>query len=186
MHYLRLILSLLAIIFSPSFLFADNSDGLVIDQPRENEWVVGYITDSSIHAQTNGLVTHGDSLDVRFVKDNCDTGNLLTFVYSMANHPEILKLENQYVSAKFMGEEIIARILFTKPFLGGHRSIVDLGWMPLEELAKILLRKNPIKMEFFDSEEINITEYFDIFENSWSNKGLLDALLRASRLCKKL
>ena len=38
-------------------------------------------------------------------------GNLLTFVYSMSNHPEILKLENQYVSAKFMDEEIVGKIL---------------------------------------------------------------------------
>ncbi len=186
MNYFSLILSLLALNFSPSFLLADDSADPVIDEHRENEWVVGYITDTSIHAQINGLVTHGDSLDVRFVKENCDMGNLLTFVYSMSNHPEILKLEDQYVSARFMDDEIIAKVLFTKPFLGGHRSIIDLGWMQLEEFASLLLRENPIKMEFLDSEDINITEYFDIFENSWSNKGLLDALLRASSMCKKL
>ena len=91
-----------------------------------------------------------------------------------------------YVSANFMGEEIIARILFTQPFLGGHRSIIDLGWMPLEDLTKTLLRQDPIKMKFLDSDDIKITEYFDIPENSWSNRGLLDALLRASSMCGSL
>jgi len=186
MKYLSLILSFIVLSSLSSFLFAEQSSDLVIDEHRENEWIVGYITETSIHAQVNGVVTHGDSLDVRFVKDACDTGNLLTYVYSMANHPKILQLEDQYVSANFMGEEIIARILFTQPFLGGHRSIIDLGWMPLEDLTKILLRQDPIKMKFLDSDDIKITEYFDIAENSWSNRGLLDALLRASSMCGSL
>ena len=186
MKYLSLILSFVVLSSLSSFLLAEQSSDLVVDEHRENEWIVGYITESSIHAQVNGLVTHGDSLDVRFVKDACDTGNLLTYVYSMANHPKILQLEDKYVSANFMGEEIIARILFTQPFLGGHRSIIDLGWIPLEDLTKILLRQDPIKMKFFDSDDIRITEYFDIHENSWSNRGLLDALLRASSMCKGL
>ena len=186
MKYLSLILSFVVLSSLSSFLLAEQSSELVVDEHRENEWIVGYITESSIHARVNGTITHGDSLDVRFVKDTCDTGNLLTYVYSMANHPKILKLEDQYVSANFMGEEIIARILFTQPFLGGHRSIIDLGWIPLEDLTQILLRKDPIKMKFLDSENIKITEYFDIPENSWNNRGLLDALLRASSMCGSL
>ena len=186
MKYLSLILSFVVLSSLSSFLLAEQSSDLVVDEHRENEWIVGYITESSIHARVNGAVTHGDSLDVRFVKDTCDTGNLLTYVYSMANHPEILQLEDQYVSANFMGEEIIARILFTQPFLGGHRSIIDLGWIPLEDLTQILLRQDPIKMRFLDSEDIKITEYFDISQNSWSNRGLLDAVLRASSMCESL
>ena len=131
-------------IFS-SFLHAEASSGLALDEHKENEWIVGYKTDSSVHAQVNGLITHGDSLDVRFVKQNCDTGNLLTFVYSMANHPDILQLEAQYVRAYFMGEEITARILFTQPFLLGHRSVIDLGWIPIEDLIKILLEMIKLK-----------------------------------------
>ena len=186
MKYLSLILSFVVLSSLSSFLLAEQSSDLVVDEHRENEWIVGYITESSIHARVNGVVTHGDSLDVRFVKDACDTGNLLTYVYSMANHPKILQLEDKYVSANFMDEEIIARILFTQPFLGGHRSIIDLGWIPLQDLTQILLRQDPIKMKFFDSDDIKITEYFDIPENSWSNRGLLDALLRASSMCKGL
>ena len=186
MKYLSLILSFVVLSSFSSFLLAEQSSDLVLDEHRENEWIVGYITESSIHARVNGVVTHGDSLDVRFVKNACDTGNLLTYVYSMANHPKILQLEDKYVSANFMGEEIIARILFTQPFLGGHRSIIDLGWMPLEDLTKILLRQDPIKMKFLDSDDIKITEYFDIPENSWNNRGLLDALLRASSMCGSL
>ena len=186
MKYLSLVLSSMVLSLSSSILFAEQSSDLVIDEHIENEWIVGYMTETSIHALVNGLITHGDSLDVRFVKDACDTGNLLTYVYTMANHPKILQLKDQYVPANFMGEEIIARILFTQPFLLGHRSVIDLGWIPIEDLTKILLKEDPIKMKFLDSDDITITEYFDISENSWSNRGLLDALLRASSMCGSL
>ena len=180
------VISFIAFSVFSSFLHAEASSGLALNEHKENEWIVGYETDTSFHAQVNGLITHGDSLDVRFVKQNCDTGNLLTFVYSMANHPDILQLEDQYVPAYFMGEEITARILFTQPFLLGHRSVIDLGWMPIEDLTKILLREDIIEMKFLDSEKIKITEYFDISENSWSNKGLSEALFKASTMCKSL
>ena len=83
----------------------------------------------------------------------------------MANHPYTLGLENKYVPVCFMGEEITARIYFTQPFLLGHRSAIDLGWILIEDMTKFLLREDRIEMKFLDSEKIKISEYIDILGN---------------------
>ena len=166
--------------------FSEGTSTLVEDEHKVNEWVVSYITKNSIHASVNGKVTHGDRLNVRFVKGKCDVGNLLTFVYSYSKNPDLVNFKDKYVKTKFMGEEIIVKVLFTTPFLMGHRSTVDLGWMPKNYLEKYLTKDSLITMTYLDSEETKITEYFDITENKWDNVGLGYALEKASAMCKKL
>ena len=56
MKYLSLMLSFIVLSSLSNFLFAEQSSDLVIDEHRENEWIVGYITESSIHARVNGAV----------------------------------------------------------------------------------------------------------------------------------
>ena len=41
-------------------------------------------------------------------------------------------------------------------------------------------------IEYVDSDEVKITDYFDIAQNSWSNDGVSDALDRAVGMCKQL
>ena len=159
---------------------------LVAEESVDDKWVVDYITDNSVHATVNGQVTHGDRLHVRIVKGHCDKGNLITFVYTYSNHPEIEQLRDQYVMTNFMGGEVIVNVLFASPFLMGHRATVDIGWADIEELKVILSQENPITIEYKDSSEIKITDYFDITENSWSNDGLIEALDRASVMCNQL
>ena len=184
---IRLILkTCLALIILNSAVMADNISSLVADENKENVWVVDYITDQSIHASVNGKITHGDRFQVRFVKGNCDIGNVLTSVYTTVKNSNISNLENQYVTSEFMGQTTIGQILFTSPFLLGHISTIDFGWIPKNDLKKILLRENPIILKFVHSEHINITEYFDITENNWVNVGLEDALDRASSMCETL
>jgi hypothetical protein len=43
-----------------------------------------------------------------------------------------------------------------------------------------------VTMEYKDSPELKITDYFDIPHNSWSNEGVKAALNRAVGMCKKL
>jgi hypothetical protein len=85
-----------------------------------------------------------------------------------------------------MGDEVIMKILYTSPFLMGHRAIIDIGWASLDDLKKILSKENPITLEYVDSSEIKITDYFDIVQNSWSNDGVRDAIDRAVGICKRL
>jgi len=159
---------------------------LVAEEPVDDKWGVDLINENSVHASVNGQVTHGDRLHVRLVKGHCEKGNLLTFVYSYANHPEIEQLQGRYVPTDFMGGEVVVKILYTSPFLMGHRAVIDMGWVSIAELQAILAGKNPITMEYKDSPELKITDYFDIPHNSWSNEGVKAALNRAVGMCKKL
>jgi len=166
----------------PSASYAE----LVADESVDDKWVVGYITEDSIHATVNGQVTHGDELHVRLVKGHCDKGNLLTFVLTYSNHPEIEELKGSYVTTKFMGGEVIVRVLYASKLLMGHRATIDLGWAGIDELKEILNRENPIVIEYVDSDEVKITDYFDIPLNSWSNDEVSGALDRAVDMCKQL
>ena len=85
-----------------------------------------------------------------------------------------------------MGGEVIMKILYTSKFLMGHRATIDIGWASIDELKEILSKANPIVIEYVDSSEIKITDYFDISQNSWSNVGVSDALDRAVDMCKQL
>ena len=159
---------------------------LVPEEQADDTWVVNYITENSVHATVNGQVTHGDRLHVRLVKGHCDKGNLLTFVYTYSNRPKIEQLKGSYVTTQFNGGKVIVKVVYASPFLMGHRATIDIGWADIEELKVILSQENPIKMEYKDSSEIKITDYFDITENSWSNDGLIEALDRASLMCNQL
>ena len=159
---------------------------LIAEKSVDDKWVVNIITENSVHATVNGQVTHGDGLHVRLVKGHCERGNLLTFVYTYIKNPEIKKLGGNYVTTKFMGDEVIMKILYTSPFLMGHRATIDIGWASLDELKKILSKENPISVVYVDSSEIKITDYFDITQNSWSNDGVSDAIDRAVDMCKQL
>ena len=68
----------------------------------------------------------------------------------------------------------------------GHRATIDMGWASIDELKEILSEKNPMTIEYVDSDEVKITDYFDIVQNSWSNDGVSDALDRAVGMCKQL
>ena len=159
---------------------------LIAEKSIDNKWMVNIITENSVHATVNGQVTHGDGLHVRLVKGHCEKGNLLTFVYTYINNPKIENLGGNYVTTKFMGDEVIMKILYASPFLMGHRATIDIGWASLDELKKILGKENPISIEYVDSSEIKITDYFDITQNSWSNHGVSNALDRAVDMCKQL
>jgi hypothetical protein len=165
---------------------SQSSAELVAEESVDEKWVVNYITENSVHATVNGQVTHGDGLHVRLVKGHCDKGNLLTFVYTYSNHPKIEQLKGSYVTTKFNGGEVIVKVVYASKFLMGHRATIDMGWGGIDELKDILSRDNPLVIEYVDSDEVKITDYFDIPQNSWSNDGVSDALDRAAEMCRKL
>ena len=152
----------------------------------ENEWLIDGHDKKEIRISVNGMITNGDKLIIRLVKGNCENGNLLTYVYTTNQHPDILNLQDTLVDSLFMGDSIIAKVLFTSPFLLGHLAVVDLNWIPIEGLKEVLMRENPISMEYIDTDDMKISDYFDITYNSWSNNNLVPALDKAFEICKKL
>ena len=175
--------SIILILFlsSPSW-----SEAVFQEEYIENEWIIDGHNKKEIRISVNGMITNGDKLIIRLVKGNCENGNLLTYVYTTNQHPDILNLQDTLVDSLFMGEAIIAKVLFTSPFLLGHIAVVDLNWIPIEGLKKVLMRENPISMEYIDTDDMKISDYFDITYNSWSNNNLVTALDKAFEICKKL
>ena len=159
---------------------------LVAEEPVEDLWRISYVTETSIHTSVNGQITHGDELHVRLVKDNCEIGNLFTFVYTHSNHPDIEQLKGEFIQTSFMGNDMIVKVLYVSPFLMGHRATVDLGWASVKQLKDILDSANPIKIKFIDTEEYQITKNFDIAENWWSNKGVRESIDKAVDMCLDL
>ena len=166
----------------PSLSFAE----FVEEERVDDKWVVDTITENSVHASVNGQVIHGDRFRVRLVKGHCDKGNLLTSVYFHSKKPDIEPLKGRFVPTRFIGGKVIVKVLYVFPFLMGHRAVVDMGWMSIDNLKDIFSSVNPLVIEFVDSEEIKITDYFDIPHNSWSTHGARAALDRAVAICKKL
>jgi len=181
------ILALITLFFYHSVQDSKADTGkTVVQEQIENTWVVDYITDNTVHTTVNGQVTHGDRLHIRMVKGHCELGNLITFVYTYSNHPKIEQIDETNVQTRFMNDDVIARIVGTSRFLMGHRATIDFGFLPLNELSNILLKSNPISVEYLDSEEIKISDFFDITTNSWSNAGLDNAISYAKNVCENL
>ena len=151
-----------------------------------NKWAVDYVTEENIHASVNGQVTHGDKLMVRFVKGYCDKGNLLTTVYTVADHPDIMTLKDKLLPVNFIGMNIKVKAIYIAPFLSGHRVMVDIGWVAPKDLKHYLGKQEPITLAFKDYKGTAINEYFDIPENAWSSNNLSAALDKAQDMCLSL
>ena len=180
------ILILLIFIFNPMLdLKADIID---LNEEIEGVWNVGNISpdSSEVVASVNGLVTHGDRLRIRFVKGDCDTGNLLTTVYSHHDNPKLVDLKDQLVDGIFMGEDVVLKLLFTVPLFNNQLAYVDMGWVQKDALKRILLAQKNIDLELVDTEDFKSSEYFDILQNSWPTAGLSDAIDKASMKCKSM
>ena len=140
------ILVLLVSLFNPmSALKADTID---LNEEIEDVWNVRNVSpdSSEVVASVNGLVTHGDRLRIRFVKGDCDTGNLLTTVYSHHDNPKLVDLKDQLVDGIFMGEDVVLKILFTVPLFSKQIAYVDMGWVQKDALKRALSDKPDVPL----------------------------------------
>jgi hypothetical protein len=157
-----------------------------IGTEQDDKWTVDYVTDTDVHASVNGQVTHGDKLIIRFTKDYCHTGNLLTTFYTVSDHPEVMKLKDKLIDVNFIGMRFKAKVIYVAPFLAGHRAMASLGWVKPGDLKRDLGKQNPITIALENSEAIASDEYFDINHNNWSNNNLSHAIDQAQEICRKL
>ena len=183
---MKTLISIITILFISLLSSPIGSEIVGQEEYVENEWIIDSQNKKEIRISVNGMITNGDKLIIRLVKGNCENGNLLTYVYTTNQHPDILNLQDTLVDSLFMGEAIISKVLFTSPFLLGHIAVVDLNWIPIEGLKEVLMRENPISMEYIDTDDMKISDYFDITYNSWSNNNLGLILDKAFEICKKL
>ena len=67
----------------------------------------------------------------------------------------------------------------------GTRVLFDAGITLVENMKKGYGSVDAIEIELIDSENITISNYFDITTNAWATNGMVKALDDAVLLCKK-
>ena len=140
-----------------------------------------------IYASVNGDITHGDRMRIRFVKGQCGEANILTSFYTHREKSNALDIKYQIISGRFLGHEFQLKLLF---FLehprGGRTAWLDLGWSTIAELKSFINKHKTLRLELIDAQNFKVSEHFDVTENSWSVRGMLEALDRAQALCETL
>lgn len=167
---------------------------------QEKEWRVekiGKVTTVSM----NGDIQFGDVLMFWMKKhnDKCDIlGHTFTF-YTTKKNPKIANLKNKLIPIKIKGEKynngkIYATVTYLSPFLLGHRLTLSLGQYRVGQHIDYLSKNEKFDVSIIDTfedtkkqknilQDFKVSDYFDIKNNSWSLKGLKDAILKGQKLC---
>jgi len=177
----RLVLTAFFFLFTSS-VFAADTDGA-----DEYYWSVDQFDASTVMASTPGYVMHGDKLRIRLVNGGCEYAQLWTSIYTIPpNGTDPAVFVNKKVTASFMGQKMEFPIMHAGKFILGYLVMLDMGVYELDTLSRILSSEEELKMDYLDSVEFKSKEYLDIPFNSWSTKGLGQAVKKAAEECRLL
>ena len=185
-------LSYLFISLIPFHLFGHSFHNAEVEH-IDDIWDVSYTEEFGATAGVNGMITYGDEYVVRIVGEDCDLVNQIFFFYTYENYEKVRNLENKTIHLSLNGykihgltnQPITAEALYTAPFLMGSRVLFDSGINLVENMKKGYGAIDAIEIELIDSEDIKISNYFDVPKNAWSTNGMIKALDDAVLLCKK-
>ena len=142
--------------------------------------------ENSVIARTNGEITFGDLLQIKFTNGSCDVGNMFFSMYTMSEQKFIEDLDGKILPITYNGVEHQVRVLFSFPFLSGHIVYLDLGFYPLNDTLLHLSRKDVIEIEIINKNGFVAEDVFDIPANRWTTNGALNAVRTASLICSSL
>ena len=166
----------------------------------EKEWIVEKNNDITT-VSMNGEVQHGDVLMfwLKKVEGKCDTISHTFTFYSAKNNPEIENLRDKIIPIKIKGEtyndgNVYAQVSYLSEFLMGHRLSFSIGFYKVDEHINYLSKYEnfdvTIANDHYPDKEINNSiklfkadDYFDIKNNSWSLKGIKEAIKKGQKLC---
>ena len=172
---------------SPTEEAFDSTQQKVVEAERAKDvWTFDGVVNGIASASVNGQIIWGDRLRIRLNKDFCMEGNLVTSFYTYEDNTNFEQLLNKTIPIKLLGLDHDAEVVVAMPFLLGHSVWLDLGWFSLRYLIEEFKEKAGIRISLVNSEEINISDYFDISENVWSSDGIGEALDKAIQQCKEL
>lgn len=183
---------LLVMLFVPLQLFGHSFHDTEVEH-EENIWNASYTESLGATAGVNGMITHGDEYIIRIVGEECDLVNQIFFFYTYEDYEKVKKIENKTIYISLNGykihgltnEPMTVEALYTSPFLMGTRVLFDAGITLVENMKKGYGSVDVIEIELIDSENITISNYFDITTNAWATNGMVKALDDAVLLCKK-
>ena len=178
------------------------SEDYLNEKEIEDVWTVhvsengNSMNDWSVIASVNGKVTYGDRLRIRIPLsslERCSIGNTITTFYTtnIDTEEKVSFIRNKILPAELNGKDMYVKVLFAIPFMKVHLAYIDMSWNKLEnikdyfdgveEISLVLKDRNSI-----DGITILNSDYFDIPANSFSTKGLNNALFRAQAECERL
>ena len=183
---------LLVMLFVPLQLFGHSFHDTEVEH-EENIWNASYTESLGATAGVNGMITHGDEYIIRIVGEECDLVNQIFFFYTYEDYEKVKKIENKTIYISLNGykihgltnEPMTVEALYASPFLMGTRVLFDAGITLVENMKKGYGSVDAIEIELIDSENITISNYFDITTNAWATNGMVKALDDAVLLCKK-
>jgi len=152
----------------------------------EEEWTVR-TTKNFVDVCIPGQITHGDTSCFSMKKGNCDVLEHYFSVYTKSGHKNILEMQGKILPIESLGTVIGARVLFSAPFLSGHRVMLSVNQHPVNQYLDFLKEFETFDAKIIDSEDGSFIakDYFDIQHNTWSLKNLDKAIKEGQQVCKE-
>ena len=149
-------------------------------------WSIEKINEKNVMVSINGQIQHGDRLYFYIPSANCNrVENLFTF-YTAANNSNLTNLQDKPLAIKINDNELYGNVRFMFPMLMGHQVWISIGNYDLDTHIDFLKSYEKLNIEIIDKNSFKSEEYFDIPSNTWSLKGLTDAIEDGKRLCVSL
>ena len=142
--------------------------------------------ENSVIARTNGEITFGDLLQVKFTNGSCDVGNMFFGMYTISEQNLIKDLDDKILPITYNGIESQVEVLFLFPFSNGHIVYLDLGFYTLNDILLHFSRNDVIEIEIINKNDFVAEDVFDIPTNRWTTNGALDAVRNASLICSSM
>ena len=134
----------------------------------EEEWTVR-TTKNFVDVCIPGQITHGDTSCFSMKKGNCDVLEHYFSVYTKSGHKNILEMQDKILPIESLGTVIGARVLFSAPFLSGHRVMLSVNQHPVNQYLDFLKEFETFDAKIIDSEDEELGSIKIISINTFKN-----------------
>ena len=106
----------------------------------------------------------------------------------MVENENFYTIKDAYLTAVFKGQNIYVQAMYPRKheMLLGYNVSLEMGWNKIDDIIDFFNGTKEVSLKLIDGNNIKISEYFDIPENSFSLNGLNDALIRAKNECQRI
>ena len=151
-------------------------------------WTVDSINNGVIMVSINGEVTHGDRLRYRIpIAGKCNLVNVVTTFLAASKTPVLEDIKNRTASALYIDEKIKITLLFSTEFIVKDTYLIwmDLGWHDVKMIKNYHDGIEKIELTIGHDDYFPAEDYLPLTTNSWSTKGMNEALDKAVKICTK-
>ena len=165
-----------------------------VEERIDDTWTIeeGMMDSSELLISINGKIIHADRMRYRLMED-CETINVLTQFSTMKKNPKTERINQLYISAKYINEDIQVLVPFVNKIpwkeiadvdLKMWVFWVDLGWYTIDKIKEYHKNIDEITLSIKHDVLFKADDYLDNKSNSWSTNGMNEAIDRAVNICK--